>query len=122
MDRHRVELPLPRRSVKIKRLNEASRCRWPATVGSSHSRSIGNGEGGTKRRSGPRSPTIWYARWASPSRAYSVSGLAEQKWHVKPGTFVKVPAYKQHSVTNTGTADLIFLVIYDPPLNGNGTP
>ena len=69
------ELPLPRRSVKIKRLNEASRCRWPATVGSSHSRSIGNGEGGTKRRSGP-SPTIWYARWASPSRAYSVSGLA----------------------------------------------
>src|SRR6185312_12919034 len=63
------ELPLPRRSVKMRRLNEASRCRWPATVGSSHSRSIGNGEGGTKRRSGPPSPTIWYARWASPSRA-----------------------------------------------------
>jgi mannose-6-phosphate isomerase-like protein (cupin superfamily) len=48
--------------------------------------------------------------------------IAEQKWHVKPGTFVKVPAYKQHSVTNTGTADLIFLVIYDPPLNDDGTP
>jgi oxalate decarboxylase/phosphoglucose isomerase-like protein (cupin superfamily) len=28
---------------------------------------------------------------------------------------------KQHSVTNTGAEDLIFLVIYDPP-NTNGTP
>jgi oxalate decarboxylase/phosphoglucose isomerase-like protein (cupin superfamily) len=34
---------------------------------------------------------------------------------VEPGTFVKVPAHEQHSVTNTGTEDLIFLVIYDPP-------
>jgi oxalate decarboxylase/phosphoglucose isomerase-like protein (cupin superfamily) len=55
--------------------------------------------------------------------------IAEQRWHVKPSTFVKVPASKQHSVTNTGTADLIFLVIYDPPsfiydppLNDDGTP
>jgi oxalate decarboxylase/phosphoglucose isomerase-like protein (cupin superfamily) len=28
---------------------------------------------------------------------------------------------KQHNVTNTGTEDLIFLVIYDPP-NTDGTP
>ena len=46
--------------------------------------------------------------------------IAEQKWHVKPGTFVKVPATAR--LTNTGTADLIFLVIYDPPLNDDGTP
>ena len=58
---------------------------------------------------------------------YFVSGtcsvqIEEQTWHVKPGTFVKVPAHKQHSVTNTGTDDLIFLVIYDPPLVPEGTP
>jgi quercetin dioxygenase-like cupin family protein len=47
--------------------------------------------------------------------------IEDQTWHVKSGTFVKVPAYKQHSVTNDGTEDLIFLVIYDPPLN-DGTP
>ena len=41
--------------------------------------------------------------------------IDEQTWHIKPGTFVKVPAHKQHSVTNTGAEDLIFLVIYDPP-------
>jgi mannose-6-phosphate isomerase-like protein (cupin superfamily) len=33
----------------------------------------------------------------------------------------KVPAYKEHSVTNTGGEGLIFLVIYDPP-NIDGTP
>jgi oxalate decarboxylase/phosphoglucose isomerase-like protein (cupin superfamily) len=32
-----------------------------------------------------------------------------------------VPAYKQHSVVNDGTEDLVFLVIYDPP-NVDGTP
>ena len=41
--------------------------------------------------------------------------IGEQIWHTKSGTFVKVPARMQHSVTNTGTEDLIFLVIYDPP-------
>ena len=67
---------MPRRSVKIRRLNDASRRRWPATVGSSHSRSIGKVAVGTKSRSGP-SPTTWYARWwESPSFAYSVSGVA----------------------------------------------
>jgi mannose-6-phosphate isomerase-like protein (cupin superfamily) len=51
---------------------------------------------------------------------YFLSGSAsvqigEQAFRTKPGTFVKVPARHQHSVTNTGTEDLIFLVIYDPP-------
>ena len=41
--------------------------------------------------------------------------IGEQTWHIKPGTLVKVPAHERHSVTNTGTEDLIFLVIYDPP-------
>ena len=47
------ELPTPRRSVKIRRLNDASRWRWPATVGSSHSRSIGNVGGGDEEEIGP---------------------------------------------------------------------
>jgi quercetin dioxygenase-like cupin family protein len=38
-------------------------------------------------------------------------------WEVTPGTFVKVPAHAQHNLTNTGTDDLVFLVIYDPPNN-----
>jgi phospholipase C len=63
------ELPIPSRSVRIRRLNDASRRRCRATVGSSHSRSIGNVAVGTKRRSGPLSPRIWYARWTSPSLA-----------------------------------------------------
>jgi len=48
--------------------------------------------------------------------------IGEQTWHVQPGTFVKVPAQEQHSVTNTGSEDLIFLVIYDPPPADNGFP
>jgi len=48
--------------------------------------------------------------------------ISDQTWQVKPGTFVKVPAYNRHSLTNTGTEDLIFLVIYDPPLVADGTP
>ena len=28
---------------------------------------------------------------------------------------VKVPANEEHSLTNTGDEDLVFLVIYDPP-------
>jgi mannose-6-phosphate isomerase-like protein (cupin superfamily) len=35
--------------------------------------------------------------------------IGEQTWRVQPGTFVKVPAHQEHSVTNTGTEDLIFL-------------
>jgi mannose-6-phosphate isomerase-like protein (cupin superfamily) len=41
--------------------------------------------------------------------------LGEQFWETKPGTFVKVPANIEHSLTNTGADDLLFLVIYDPP-------
>jgi mannose-6-phosphate isomerase-like protein (cupin superfamily) len=41
--------------------------------------------------------------------------IGNNAWHTKPGTFVKVPANEEHSVTNTRTEDLIFLVIYDPP-------
>lgn len=48
--------------------------------------------------------------------------IGEQSRHVKAGTFVKVPAYVQHSVTNDGTEDLVFLVIYDPPINDEGMP
>jgi quercetin dioxygenase-like cupin family protein len=51
---------------------------------------------------------------------YFLSGTArvqigEQTWHTKAATLVKVPAGKQHSVTNIGTEDIIFLGIYDPP-------
>jgi quercetin dioxygenase-like cupin family protein len=41
--------------------------------------------------------------------------IGDQTWHTKPGTFVKIPAREQHSVTNVGVEDLLFLVIYDPP-------
>ena len=70
------ELPVPRRSVKIRRLNDASRRRWPATVGSSHSRSIGKVAVGTKSRSGPLTDDLVREWWESPSFAYSVSGVA----------------------------------------------
>jgi hypothetical protein len=47
--------------------------------------------------------------------------IEDQSWQVTPGTVVKIPAGKQHSVVNNGTDDLIFFVIYDPP-NIDGTP
>ncbi|WAS96773.1 cupin domain-containing protein [Nannocystis punicea] len=47
--------------------------------------------------------------------------IGEQTWQIRPGTFVKVPAHAQHSVTNIGAEDLVFLVIYDPP-HADGTP
>ena len=51
---------------------------------------------------------------------YFLSGSArveigEQTWDTKPGLLVKVPANEEHSLTNTGDDDLIFLVIYDLP-------
>lgn len=51
---------------------------------------------------------------------YFLSGTAEvqmggEVWRAKAGTFVKVPARLQHSVTNIGPDDVTFLVIYDPP-------
>ena len=47
----------------------------------------------------------------------AVAGLirGEQTWDTKPGLLVKVPANEEHSLTNTGDDDLIFLVIYDLP-------
>jgi mannose-6-phosphate isomerase-like protein (cupin superfamily) len=41
--------------------------------------------------------------------------IGDQSWPTEPGSFVKVPAHDEHSVTNTGDDDLIFLVIYGPP-------
>jgi mannose-6-phosphate isomerase-like protein (cupin superfamily) len=41
--------------------------------------------------------------------------MGDRIWDTKPGTFVKVPAHLEQSVTNSGAEDLIFLVIYDPP-------
>jgi quercetin dioxygenase-like cupin family protein len=41
--------------------------------------------------------------------------IGDQAWDTEPGTFVKVPAHHRHSVTNTSTEDVVFLVIYDPP-------
>lgn len=41
--------------------------------------------------------------------------IADESWDTEPGSFVKVPAFEEHSVTNTGDGDLVFLVIYDPP-------
>jgi len=48
--------------------------------------------------------------------------IGEHAWDVKAGSFVKVPAHEQHSVTNTGANDLIFLVVYDPPPTDDGLP
>ena len=41
--------------------------------------------------------------------------IEQHTFGVKPGTTVKVPAGKLHSVTNPGTEDLTFITIYDPP-------
>ncbi|MDX1886417.1 cupin domain-containing protein [Mycolicibacterium sp. 120270] len=41
--------------------------------------------------------------------------IGDGSWDTEPGSFVKIPAYEEHSVTNTGDGELVFLVIYDPP-------
>jgi quercetin dioxygenase-like cupin family protein len=41
--------------------------------------------------------------------------IEDQEWQVTPGSLVKIPVGRQHSVINTGSDDLVFLVIYDPP-------
>lgn len=51
---------------------------------------------------------------------YIVSGtgrvrIEKQTWDMEPGTVVKVPKGLPHSIENTGSDDLVFLVIYDPP-------
>jgi len=47
--------------------------------------------------------------------------IEEQTFQMKPGTVVKVSEGKLHSVSNTGTEDLVFITVYDPP-NIDGTP
>ncbi|MEU7631505.1 cupin domain-containing protein [Nocardia sp. NPDC049220] len=47
--------------------------------------------------------------------------IERNTFDMKPGTVIKVPEGTQHSVTNTGTEDLVFITIYDPP-NVDGTP
>jgi glyoxylate utilization-related uncharacterized protein len=39
--------------------------------------------------------------------------IGAQSWQITPGSLVKVPANEEHSLTNIGDEDLIFLVIYD---------
>ena len=41
--------------------------------------------------------------------------IGEERWSLQPGTIVKIPAGKVHGFSNTGSDDLVFLVIYDPP-------
>jgi len=70
-------------------------------------------------RSSPHSHTYNHAFYFLTGTA-SVT-IGDETWPVTPGTFVKVPAHKQHNLTNTGADDLVFLVIYDPP-HTDGTP
>jgi mannose-6-phosphate isomerase-like protein (cupin superfamily) len=51
---------------------------------------------------------------------YFISGtgtvtIGKQSWPLKPGTIVKIPSGPTHAFANTGSEDLTFLVIYDPP-------
>jgi quercetin dioxygenase-like cupin family protein len=41
--------------------------------------------------------------------------IGEENWSLQPGTVLKIPAGKEHGISNTGSDDLVFLVIYDPP-------
>ena len=41
--------------------------------------------------------------------------VGERKWSLQRGTVLKIPAGEVHDIRNTGSADLVFLVIYDPP-------
>ena len=60
-------------------------------------------------------------RFASPSGTGSVQ-IGRQTWDIRPGTVVKIPEGKPHSITNTGTEDLAFIVIYDPPYVAGAVP
>jgi len=51
---------------------------------------------------------------------YFVQGTGEvqignEKWRLRPGTIVRIPTGTVHGLSNTGSDDLVFLVIYDPP-------
>lgn len=41
--------------------------------------------------------------------------IGEENWSLQPGTVLKIPAGEVHDIRNSGSADLVFLVIYDPP-------
>lgn len=41
--------------------------------------------------------------------------VGERKWSLQRGTVLKIPAGEVHDIRNTGSADLVFLVIYDSP-------
>jgi mannose-6-phosphate isomerase-like protein (cupin superfamily) len=41
--------------------------------------------------------------------------IDERKWSLQPGTVLKIRTGEVHDIRNTGSADLVFLVIYDPP-------
>src|SRR6266403_790997 len=69
----RSESPVPRRSSMMSRENDASRVRKRAYEGSSQAYSTWETQPGTRTRSGPASPTTWYAMWTSPLFAYFVS-------------------------------------------------
>jgi quercetin dioxygenase-like cupin family protein len=51
---------------------------------------------------------------------YIISGtggvqIEDRRWEMRPGSIVKVPRGLPHSLENTGTDDLVFLAIFDPP-------
>lgn len=41
--------------------------------------------------------------------------IGDEAWSLQRGTVLKIPAGKEHEISNTGSDDLVFLVIYDPP-------
>jgi len=41
--------------------------------------------------------------------------IGHENWSLQRGTVLKIPAGKEHDISNTGSDDLVFLVIYDPP-------
>jgi mannose-6-phosphate isomerase-like protein (cupin superfamily) len=41
--------------------------------------------------------------------------IGDESWSLQRGTVLKIPAGKEHDISNTGSDDLVFLVIYDPP-------
>ena len=43
--------------------------------------------------------------------------LDKKKYLVEPGMVVYVPAGVEHSITNTGTEDLMFIIVMSPPVD-----
>ncbi|MFI5706401.1 cupin domain-containing protein [Kribbella sp. NPDC051620] len=56
---------------------------------------------------------------------YFISGqgdvtIGKRTWPLVPGTVVRIPSGLTHGFTNTGTEDLTFFVVYDPPYVAGG--